>query len=139
MSSTRPVLPQEPVIGVSSKPLISGDMSAATITSNPTILKQLTVGCYTYSWAGTAPVGTIEIQISNDYELNPDGTVFNAGTWTTVWFTLNGTTPSQTAPITGASGSGAIEWTSGAFTIRTVYRKTSGIGTLSVIFNGKVA
>jgi len=129
--ATRPVLPQEPVI-------VNGDMSG-NLTSIPTILNQLTVGCYTYSWSGTAPIGAVSIQISNDYELNPDGrTAKNPGTWTTAFFTLNGSTVVNSAPITGNSGEGAIEFSSGAWAIRTVYTATSGVGSLQAIFNGKV-
>lgn len=136
--SERPLLPQETVIGVGSSPLVSGSM-AASITSNPTILKRLTVGSYSYSWAGTSPVGAISIELSNDYELNTDGTVKNAGTWNIAYFTLNGSSVVASAPLTGNTGVGLIEWTTGAFAIRTKYTRTSGTGTLSAVFNGKVA
>lgn len=126
----RPVLPQSPVI-------INGDMSGNVISA-PTILKQLTVGTYTYSWAGTAPVGAVSVQISNDYSLFANGTVNNPGTWITIYFTLNGATVVNAAPITGDSGEGAIEWSTGANAIRTIYTATSGVGALQAIFNGKV-
>lgn len=126
----RPKLSQQPVI-------VDGDMSG-NITSKVTILNQLTVGTYTYSWAGTSPVGAVSVQISNDYALNVNGTVANAGTWVTVYFTLNGSSTVNSAPLTGNSGQGAIEWTTGANAIRTIYTFTSGTGSLQAIFNGKV-
>lgn len=138
MSSRSNLRPQA-VIGTGSSPVVSGDMSAATITSNPTVLQSLTVGSYTYSWVGTAPVGTVAVQISNDYSLNPNGTVNNAGTWTTIFFTLNGSSVVSSAPVSGGTGNGIIEWTTGAYAIRTVYTKTSGTGTLQAIVNGKVS
>lgn len=137
--STRSNIRPQPVIGTGSLPFVSGDMSAATITSNPTILQSLTVGSYAYSWAGTSPVGNISVQISNDYSLNPDGTVKNAGTWTTIFFTLNGSSIVNAAPISGNTGNGVIEWSTGTYAIRTLYTKTSGVGTLQVIVNGKVS
>jgi hypothetical protein len=126
----RPKLSQQPVI-------VDGDMSG-DIVSKPTILNQLTVGTYTYSWSGTSPVGSVSVQISNDYSLNANGTVLNPGTWVTVYFTLNGSSVVNSAPISGNSGEGAIEWTTGANAIRTIYTFASGVGTLQAVFNGKV-
>lgn len=126
----RPKLSQSPVI-------VNGNMSG-NLTSKPTILNQLTVGTYTYSWSGTSPVGAVSVQISNDYSLNADGTVNNPGTWITAYFTLNGSAVVNSAPVTGNTGEGAIEWSSGANAIRTLYTATSGAGTLQAIFNGKV-
>lgn len=119
--------------------ITSGDMSLASLTSAPTILQSLTVGSYTYSWAGTAPVGNISVEISNDYALNTDGSVKIAGTWTAIYFTLNGNSVVNAAPVSGNSGTGVIEWSSGAYAIRTIYTKVSGTGTLQAIFNGKVS
>lgn len=130
--STRSSLRPQPVV-------TNGDMALSSLTSDVTILQSLTVGTYSYSWAGSSPVGAIALQISNDYKLSADGrTVENAGTWTSVTLDLNGTLV-DAIPITGNSGNGIIEWTTGAYAIRTVYTKTSGTGTLNVIFNGKVS
>lgn len=138
--STRTNLRPQPVIGkvnnVDSG--VSGTMTG-NITSIPTILQSLTNGSYSYSWAGTAPVGAVSVQISNDYSLNTTGQVANAGTWTTIFFTLNGSTVVNSAPVTGNSGTGIIEWSTGAYAIRTLYSFTSGTGTLQAVINGKVA
>ncbi len=116
----------------------NGDMSAASITSNPTILQSLTTGSYSFSWSGAAPIGTVSVEVSDDYSLNPDGTVKNSGNWITVPLLYNGSVV-QSVPVTGNTGAGFIDWSSGAYAIRTVYTKTSGTGTLQATFNGKVS
>lgn len=136
--STRSNIRPQAVVGTGSSPAVSGDMSAS-ITSNPTVLNSLTLGSYSYSWSGTAPVGAISVEISNDYSLNPDGTVKNAGTWTAVFVVLNGTTTTNSIPLTGNTGEGMVEWSTGAYAIRSKYTRTSGTGTLQVIVNGKVS
>lgn len=129
--STRSNLRPAPVIE-------NGDMSGS-ITSAPTILQSLTVGTYAYSWAGSSPVGGISVEISNDYKLSADGiTVANSGTWTAVYFTLNGSTVVNSAPLSGNTGNGVIEWSTGAYAIRTVYTRVSGTGTLQSVICGKV-
>lgn len=131
--SSRPNIQKFPVI-------TNGDMSG-NLTSSATLLPLLTVGCYTYSWAGTSPVGTISVEISNDYNANPspDGGKTNAGTWTAIYFTLNGSSIVNSAPVSGNSGTGVIEWSTGAAAIRTKFTFTSGTGTLQSVINCKVA
>ena len=131
--SSRPLLKQYSVI-------TDGDMSG-NITSTATVIPLLTVGCYAYSWSGTSPVGAISVEVSNDYvaSASPDGKKNNAGTWTAIYFTLNGSTVVNSAPLSGNSGSGIIEFTTGAAAIRTVYTRTSGTGTLQSVINCKVA
>ncbi len=112
---------------------------AGSLTSSPTILQSLTKACYTVSWSGTSPVGTISVQGSNDYSINPNGTVLNAGTWNTMTLNVNGT-PSTTVAITGNTGSGAVDILETAFyAIRLIYTAGSGVGSLTAIFNGKVS
>ncbi len=119
--------------------ITNGSMSAASVTSAVTVLQSLTVGTYSYSWAGTAPIGNIAVQISNDYSILANGVVNNAGTWTTVYVTLNGSTVVNAIPVSGNTGNGVVEWSTGAYAIRTVYTKTSGTGTLQAVINGKVS
>lgn len=130
--SARPRIPPEPVI-------TDGDMSLTSITSDVTLVPSLTLGTYAYSWAGTVPVGTLAIQISNDYSVFPNGTVNNPGTWNTVYVTLNGSTVVNSIPVSGSPGNGIVEWSTGAYAIRTVYTKASGSGTLQCVFAAKVA
>ncbi len=117
--------------------ITNGDMSG-NITSQVTILQSLTIGTYAYSWAGTSPVGAISVEISNDYKAD-GANVINAGTWTAIYFTLNGSSVVAAAPVSGNTGNGVIEWSTGAYAIRTKYAFTSGTGTLQSVINGKVA
>ncbi len=129
--STRTHLPPQPVI-------VAGDMSD-DITSDPTILQSMTGASYSLSWTGTSPVGTAAIEVSNDYALNGDGTVKNAGTWNVLTLDLNGT-PVSSVPVTGNAGTGFIDIRKTmAYAIRLVYTSTSGIGTLDAVFVGKVS
>lgn len=115
----------------------NGNMSG-NITSLPTIFEYLTIPSFGYSWAGTTPIGTISIQVSNDYSLFPNGQVKNAGNWVTVPLIYNQTVV-QAVPLTGNSGAGFIEGSTGAYAVRTVYTATSGTGTLQATIKGKVA
>lgn len=138
--ASRPFLKQFPVIGIVNgvDSGVSGDMSATSITSKVTILQMITVGTYSYIWSGTSPIGNLAVQVSNDYKISESGEVLNSGTWTTIYVTLNGSTVVNAVPLSGNSGSGVIEWTTGAYAIRTVYTKVSGTGTLQCVINGKV-
>lgn len=119
--------------------ITDGNMASASITSQVTVLQTLTIGSYSYSWSGSTPVGTIAIQASNDYKLDAAGNVLNAGTWTTLYFTLDGSSVVNSAPVSGNTGTGLIEFSTGAYAIRTVYTKGSGTGTLQAFIAGKVA
>jgi hypothetical protein len=113
--------------------LPNGDMSQASLTSAVTIIKKISMMSYACSWAGTAPVGTISVQVSNDYTINSAGVTANPGTWSTL--TLSGPTN-----VSGNSGTGFIDLDQlAAYAIRLVYTKTSGTGVLNVVANGKVA
>src|SRR5277367_5826506 len=87
--------------------VISGASMAANITSAHTIMQSLSLLSYSFSWAGATPVGTISIQASNDYALNPTGTVAYAGTWNTLTVSYQGSAVT-TVPVTGNSGIGFI-------------------------------
>lgn len=117
--------------------LNAGDMSG-NLTSQPTILQSLSCGSYSVTWTGTSPVGTLSLQVSDDYKLNPDGTVENAGTWNTAPLSSGGTTMS-TIPITGNTGNGFIDILgTGSYAIRLIYTAGSGTGSLTIVVNGKV-
>ncbi len=123
--ASRPILEPQQVI-------TNGNMTSA-ITSMVTIITNLSMMSYTYTWAGTSPVGAVSVQVSNDYSLNSDGSVGNSGTWNTLPL-------SDSAAVSGNSGSGMIDIDQiGAYAIRTVYTPTSGTGTLQCFFKGKVA
>lgn len=123
--SSRPIASPFPVI-------TNGNMSGS-ITSAVTVIQNLSMISYDISWAGTAPVGTMSVQVSNTYSQNADGTVRNAGNWTTL-------TISAATVVSGNSGSGAIDIDATAFyAIRLVYNFTSGTGVMQAVLNGKVA
>lgn len=119
-------------------PANSADMSA-NITSAPTVLQSISQVCYSVSWTGTSPVGTISVQASNDYSIDPNGQVNNPGTWATMTLQYNGSAVTS-IPVTGNSGNGLIDITdTAAYAIRLVYTAGSGTGTLQAIVSGKVS
>lgn len=125
---------QKPVAG---NVLTAGDMSG-NLTTEPTILNQKTMCSYSLTWAGTSPVGTVSVQVSNDYALSPNGTLQAAGTWNTLTVNLAGS-PVTTIPISGNTGTGFIDIdATAAYAIRLIYTFASGVGALNVTFCGKV-
>jgi len=123
--SSRPLLQPMPVI-------VNGNMSS-NITSLVTIVSNISMMSYSYSWVGTSPVGTISVQVSDDYSQNAEGQVMNAGTWNTLPLSV-------TPTVSGNTGNGFIDIDQlGSYAIRTVYTATSGSGTLNCIYKGKVS
>lgn len=118
--------------------VINGASMAGNLTSIPTIMQSLTGVSYAVSWTGTSPVGTLSVQVSNDYSLNQNGSVNNTGTWTTLELDLAGT-PATTIPVSGNTGNGFIDIDiTMAYAIRLIYTAGSGTGSLTAIINGKV-
>ncbi len=110
--------------------IVNGNMNAS-ITSLPSIITNLSLMSYDISWAGTAPVGTMSVQVSNSYSENVDGSVRNAGSWTTVAL-------SSPTSVSGSTGNGFIDVSQmGASAIRLVYTRVSGTGTMQAIFTAK--
>lgn len=130
--SIRPEIRPFPVIE-------NGDMSG-DLTSNVTVIQKLSVLSYSYSWEGTSPAGEISVEVSNDYELNPDGSVKNAGTWNQISFINTDGDTVTSFEVSGDSGNGGVDIAlTGFYAIRTVYTADSGIGTLQALVCGKVA
>ena len=122
--SSRPQFDPNPVI-------VNGDMSG-NLTSSVTIIQKLSYISYSLVWTGT-PTGTFNVQVSNDYSKNTDGTVKNAGTWTSL-------TLSAPTAATGSAGNGFIDIHGcAAYAVRLIYTAGSGSGTLNAIAAGKVA
>ena len=118
--------------------VLSASMATNKISA-VTILQSLTKLSYGISWTGTTPVGTVSVQASNDYSLNPNGvTVDNAGTWTTLTLEYNGGLVT-TVPVSGNSGNGFIDVTTGAYAVRLIYTAASGTGTIVATIVGKVS
>lgn len=88
---------------------------------------------YSVKYTGAAVVGTISVQVSNDYSQNQDGSVKNAGTW-------NDLPLSTTISISGSSGNGFIDIDAQAgYALRLVYNRTSGTGAMEAVATGKVS
>lgn len=119
--------------------VISNGSMASSLTSLVTIIQKLSMVSYSYSWSGTSPVGAVSVQLSNDYSVDAQGNVSNAGTWNTISFNDGTGTPVSSFAVTGNTGSGMVDVQTGAYAIRTLYTRTSGTGTLQVVINGKVA
>lgn len=123
--SSRPLLQPQQVI-------TNGNMSG-NITSMVTIISNLSMMSYSYSWSGTSPSGTVSVEVSNDYSQNGDGTVKNSGTWTALVL-------SNSPAVSGNTGNGQIEIEQlGAYAIRTKYTFISGVGTLQAFYKAKVS
>lgn len=123
--ASRPQLAPYPVIQ-------DGDMSGDLI-SLPTIIQKLSEISYSVSWNGVSPIGSVSVQVSNDYSLNADGSVRNSGTWNTLPL-------SAATDVSGNSGNGFIDIdVSAAYAIRLIYTATSGTGTMNVLVAGKVS
>lgn len=112
---------------------------AADVTSDVTILQGLTKVSYGLSWSGSTPVGTMAVQVSNDYALDPSGAVLNAGTWSTLPLTDDTGAVVTSLPVSGNTGTMFIDVTTAAYAIRCFYDRSSGTGTLQATVTGKVA
>lgn len=130
--SSRPLLRPEQV-------LIDGDMSDAELLSLPSIIQMISQVSYAVSWEGSTPIGVINIQVSNDYSTNPDGSVKNEGIWTNLVLSINGSLI-EDIPVTGDSSNGFINISNiAAYAIRLRYGKTSGTGLLQATISAKVS
>lgn len=82
------------------------------------------------SWTGTSPVGTLQIQVSNDYD--PLG---NLGAGTGTWQPLDFGAP---IGIAGASGQHDLNINQLPFSfLRAVYTRISGVGSLQASLTTK--
>ena len=130
--STRPNLRPHPVI-------VDGDMSG-NLTSQVTVLQSLTRFSYAITWAdGNDIDGTVSVQVSNDFSLNPDGSVDNPGTWNTLTLAYNGSA-TTTVPVSGDSGNGFVDVEgTAAYAARLIYTWTDGVGTMQATLMAKVS
>ncbi len=119
--------------------ITAGDMSAASITSEATVLQSLSNVSYEVSWTGSTPVGTLAAQVSNSYTVAASGGTGSTGTWTALPLEVSGAEVTS-IPISGTTGNGFIDITLNAgYAVRLVYTKGSGTGTLTAIVAGKVS
>lgn len=132
--SSRTQLNPYPVIGIvnGQNSNVSGDMSS-TITSAVTIIQKLSLVSYSINWSGATGSGVVTVQVSNDYELGPAGTVLNSGTWNTLPM-------SATGAVTGASGTGFADIdTLGGYAVRLVFTPSASTGKMTATVTGKVS
>ena len=118
----------------------AGDMSQASITSAVTCIQFLDNVGIQLNFSG-APVGDFEIQVSADYEQNPNGSVINAGNWAPLALSyLSGGSFVDSFDIPTSVGSPIyldLNQLSAPF-IRIVYTKTSGSGSLDAFITAKM-
>jgi len=125
MSSSRPYIKPFPVI-------VNGDMSGS-VTSEPTILTNLSMVSYQISWVGTSPIGEIILEGSDNYSENAAGGVANAGTWVELPL-------SASANVSGNSDTGVIDVTAtSVHAVRIRYVRGSGTGVMNALVSAKVA
>lgn len=89
-----------------------------------------------FSWDGTGLAGTIQVQVSNDYTLNPDGSVQNPGTWNTLPFSNAGVITTD-LPVATDSGVGFVDIQTRAYAVQAIYIASAGTGTLFATLAGK--
>lgn len=108
---------------------------ASTITGPATVIQLLPGISYDLLWTGT-PTGTFQVQVSNTYKQASNGTVVNAGNWTTLPTTaFAGTYPAPS----GSAGNGFLDVVgTEAYAVRLVYVPVSGTGSLTVVASAKV-
>jgi hypothetical protein len=130
---------------MSSRPILSpfqvitNGAMVGNLTSIVSVIQNLSMLSYAASWTGATPVGTLSVQVSNDYSQYADGSVNNPGTWTTMILNVGGV-PSPTVPVTGSPGTAFIDIDqTAAYAMRLIYTAGSGTGSLQAFLNGKVA
>lgn len=124
---------------IAPKHLVVDQSMAASFNSAPTITQMLSMISYDISWSGTSPVGTISVECSNTFKLDPAGGTLVTGNWTTMTLDYNGSSVTS-IPVTGNTGNIFIDIDeTAAYAIRIVYTKTSGTGTMNATVAAKVA
>lgn len=128
--SDRPVITAYPI-----NPIVNAHSMTSTFQSPPSNINRIPGMSYDLVWTGT-PTGTFQVQVSNSYQQNPDGSVKVAGNWQTLpTSSFTGTYP---VPA-GSAGNGFLDivGTQAAW-VRLQYTAVSGTGTLTVVPASKV-
>jgi len=116
-------------------PLINGASMASNIIGPATVIQRIPGISYDIAWTGT-PTGTFSVQVSNTVVLGQNGSVIQAGNWTTLpASSFTGTYP---APA-GSAGTGFLDVVgTEAYAVRLIYTASSGTGSLTVVCAAKV-
>jgi hypothetical protein len=119
----------------SDKPFVNAASMATNVTSPASIIQRLPGIAYDIQWTGT-PTGTFAIEVSNTYSQNADGSVRNAGSWSTIpSASFSGTYPVPS----GNAGTGFIDVVgTQAYAVRIVYVAGSSTGSLTIVPCSKV-
>lgn len=109
----------------------AGDMSG-NVTSSVTEILFLDNVSIQINLLSGSPTGSFDVQVSNDFSRNPDGSVRNTGTWNSLPLTISlaisaGSPSTLFADITETAASA----------VRLVYTRTSGTGSFNAILAGK--
>lgn len=120
--------------------VITATSMGASINSAATIIQKLSMISYQFVWTvGSTPVGTVGVQVSNDFSLDAVGSISNAGTWSTYYFIKSDGTVVTSLSVSGSTGNAIIELPNVSFyAVRAIYTRTSGTGTLDALVCGKV-
>lgn len=106
--------------------IANSDMSAASITSDPTNVLFMDNVQVQLNYTGT-PTGTFQVQVSSDY----DPTTATAGNWVPIPF-------GSTISATGAADQIILDMNQlPAPWVRVVYTRSSGSGTLNMYLTAK--
>lgn len=115
------------------------NMANGSTASSATVLQGLSMVSYAVNWTGSSPTGTLQLEISNDYSLDPNGTVNNTGTWNVAPINVGGAFATSVS-ISGNTGNGFIDvQATGAYACRLLYTMSGGTGTMTIVVAGKVA
>jgi len=119
---------------MSPNPIVTNASMAATITSEPCDIRTMDLLALSLQFTGS-PVGTFDIQVSEDYQPNMSTayTPINPGTWISIVSSLS------SAPVaSGSAGNIVINLPLLATAyLRVVYNPTSGTGNLNAFVSGK--
>jgi len=110
--------------------VVDNESMGADITSDVTIVQNISMISYDISWTGSSPVGVCTVEVSDTYTQNGDGTVRNAGNWTAL--PISGAVSGNTG--TGYMDIGVVS----SYAIRLKYTRISGTGTMNATITGKV-
>jgi hypothetical protein len=114
--------------------IISAGNMAGNITSSVVQMQMVDDIALQFDWTGS-PVGSIAVQVSLNYSVDPGGAVLNPGTWAT----LPSSAFTGTYPVPGTTTTpGYLEVPlSSSIAMRVVYTASSGTGSLTVLAAGK--
>lgn len=116
--------------------VLTAQSMASSFTTNAFVVEQADVVGIQMNYSG-APVGSLALQGSIDHSQDQWGNITNAGNWTSLYVTVNGTLtnaiaiPANTSPILIDTSLSSIPF------LRLQYTATSGTGSADVYLTFK--